>query len=273
MEEGKHTPTEEFEVYKKEDGSLGILFNYNDEWILATRGSFTSDQAIKGLEILQKYKYKYLPTDCTYLFEILYPENRIVVQHNVEELILLGVIQTNSGYEYDIHKEDYEQLGFPIVKKYDGIKDYSTLKSMIGDNEEGFVVKFSNGDRMKVKGEEYLRLHKIITNLSTTAIWDVLRNNQNMDMLLTDVPDEFYKKIKDFVEYLNNSKEQIISLTKEIFDNYIKNCDGLLPRKDEYAKWVKQQDKEIQPIFFRMFDGKDYEQYVWKLIKPNFSKI
>ena len=38
---------------EKMDGSLGILFNYQDEWILATRGSFTSPQAIKGTEILK----------------------------------------------------------------------------------------------------------------------------------------------------------------------------------------------------------------------------
>ncbi len=47
QEEGKHTPTVEFDVYAKMDGSLGILFNYDGEWVLATRGSFTSDQAVK----------------------------------------------------------------------------------------------------------------------------------------------------------------------------------------------------------------------------------
>ena len=38
-------------VQDKMDGSLGILFWYESEWIMATRGSFTSDQAIRGLEI------------------------------------------------------------------------------------------------------------------------------------------------------------------------------------------------------------------------------
>jgi RNA ligase len=46
MEEGKHTTTPEFDVYDKMDGSLGILFNYEGEWVMATRGSFTSDQAV-----------------------------------------------------------------------------------------------------------------------------------------------------------------------------------------------------------------------------------
>jgi len=38
---------------EKMDGSLGILFFYDGEWIMATRGSFTSEQSIRGLEILK----------------------------------------------------------------------------------------------------------------------------------------------------------------------------------------------------------------------------
>ena len=39
--------------------SLGILFNYNDEWLISTRGSFESEQAIHAMEILKnKYKWK-----------------------------------------------------------------------------------------------------------------------------------------------------------------------------------------------------------------------
>ena len=79
LDEGKYTPTEEFDVFEKMDGSLGILFNYDNQWVLATRGSFTSDQAIRGMEILKKYKYERLIPGYTYLFEIIYPENRIVV--------------------------------------------------------------------------------------------------------------------------------------------------------------------------------------------------
>ena len=52
IEENKHTPTENFEVYEKMDGSLGILFFYEGKWVVATRGSFTSEQAVKGAEIL-----------------------------------------------------------------------------------------------------------------------------------------------------------------------------------------------------------------------------
>jgi len=72
MEEGKHTPTEEFEVFEKMDGSCIILFNYNDEWIFATRGSFTSEQAIKAKELSAKYPLENLDKNKTYVFEIIY---------------------------------------------------------------------------------------------------------------------------------------------------------------------------------------------------------
>jgi len=65
-------PNEDFEVYEKMDGSLGILFNYENEWILATRGSFTSSQSIKGTEMLKKYPLEKLNKNNTYLFEIIY---------------------------------------------------------------------------------------------------------------------------------------------------------------------------------------------------------
>jgi RNA ligase len=277
-EENKHTPTEEFEVYKKEDGSLGILFHYDGEWVLATRGSFTSDQSVKGREILKKYKYKYLPTDCTYLFEILYPENRIVVRYSNEELILLGSIQTESGYEYDIYNEGYEELGFPIVKKYDGITDYSVLKSMVGDNEEGFIVKFSNGDRMKIKGEEYLRLHKIMTNLSTTAVWEVLANGQSMDSILKDVPDEFYKKIKNYERDLRYGFFQISEYCGKMHDGFRYGKFGDKepePTKKEFAEFMVLNNIKpgLRSVMFAMWDRKPYDHIIWKLIRPEFKKL
>jgi RNA ligase len=281
QEEGKHTPTSEFDVYAKMDGSLGVLFNYEGEWVMATRGSFTSDQAIKGMEMLSKYDYNRLNKGYTYLFEIIYSDNRIVCQYSFEDVVLLGVIETTTGYEVNIHDGENDvrlrnlinNLGFQVVKKYDGIKDYSVLKGMIRDDEEGYVVRFSNGDRMKVKGEEYLRLHKIMTNVSTTSIWEVLSSGGNMDDLLKDVPDEFYKKIKEYVKQLRYQYWSVQEHAGKYFDNLYESYDRELPEKAKYAEWVKQFDKHLHPILFRMYDNKDYSSYIWKLIKPDFKKL
>jgi RNA ligase len=279
MEEGKHTPTTDFEVFEKVDGSLGIVFNYKGEWIIATRGSFTSDQAIKGKEMLNGLKMDKVPQNLTYLFEIIYPENRIVVDYgNQEKLVLLGAIEVGSGVEVSRHTLEYfaSEIGSDISKSYDGIKDYSVLKNMVKDNEEGFIVRFSNGDRMKVKGQEYLRLHKIMTNVSTTAVWEVLSNGGNFENLLKDVPDEFYDKIKSYEKDLRYVYFSISEDVGKKFDYFMYgkyNDKEPVTDKKEYAMWVLKQPQHLQPILFRMFDKKEYSSYIWKLIKPKFKKL
>jgi RNA ligase len=282
LEEGKHTPTSDFDVYMKLDGSLGILFNYKGEWVLATRGSFTSDQAVKGMSMLKKYYYEQLHRDYTYLFEIIYEDNRIVVQYPYEDLVLLGMINTKTGDEVDIHNGEIRfrnmisNVGFRVVKKYDGIEDYSTLKSMISDDEEGFVVRFSNGDRMKVKGEEYLRLHKIMTNISTTTVWEILSSGGKIEDILKDVPDEFYQKIKMYASTLNYQWYQYFNQLGKSYDyfRYGKyNDKEVEPTKKEFAEFIKDKHPIVKAIMFAMWDGKDYDKIIWKALKPEYKKL
>ena len=286
VDENKHTSTEEFDVYEKMDGSLGILFNYKGEWVLATRGSFTSDQSVKGTELLQKYDYNRLNPDYTYLFEIIYPENRIVCTYDFEDLVLLGMIHTSTGDEVNIHSGNNEDirfknllnnLGLNIVKKYDGISDYSYLKQSIADNKEGFVVRFSNGDRMKIKGEEYLRLHKIMTNLSTIGVWECLKNGDDVLELLKDVPDEFYKKVKSYVRDLRYNHYSISEYCGKMYDGFRYGKYGDVdpePSKKEYAEFVMENVKpKLRGVMFQMWDKKSYNETIWKLIRPEFKKL
>jgi RNA ligase len=275
MEEGKHTPTSEFEVYEKMDGSLGIMFEYNGEMICATRGSFASDQANWMMNFAKEYNYQdIIVGGFTYLFEIIYPENRIVVDYQGQErLVLLGIINTNTGEELP-YDNWFEQ--FDVVKKYDGIKDYSTLKSMISNDAEGYVIRFSNGDRMKIKGEEYLRLHKIMTNLSTTAIWEILSSGGNIDDILKDVPDEFYKKIKSYVSTLNYGYYQYYNQLGKAYDYFRFGKYGdkeVEPTKKEFAEFIKDKHPIAKSIMFAMWDGKDYDKIIWKALKPEYKKL
>ena len=267
IEEGKHTPTEQFQVFEKMDGSLGILFFYGDEWVFASRGSFTSDQALKFKEIFtKKYKTSHLYTPNTYLFEIIYPENRIVVDYvNIEDVVMLGEINTESGEELDL--DHYTNSIFNVVKEYNGIKDYSSLKSLVDNNAEGFVVRFSNGDRMKIKGEEYLRLHRIMTNLSTTSVWEILSTNGKIDEFIKDVPDEFFKKIQDFAFDLSL---RYYNLMKEYTE-----CFEIIKNKTEDRKSFAEESKRYPhpSLLFGLLDGKDISPMIWKMIKPEFKKL
>jgi len=278
-------PNENFDVFEKMDGSLGILFNYEGEWHFATKGSFTSEQAIRGRSILEKYHYKDLLKDCTYLFEIIYPENRIVVSYDFEDIILLSVIDNLDGYEYDIHSDEKSlmnlknqgilgTIGFKVVKKYDGLNNYKELKKIISSNSEGFVIRFSSGFRMKIKGEEYVRLHRLLTNFSNVDIWELLKNKQDLGNFLDRVPDEFDLWVKKIIKELKYNYSSIEERVNDIYKSFFEKRPDFEKDKGrkEFAEWAKEQDRDITSILFMFYDGNDYSEKIWKMIRPKYQK-
>jgi len=264
-------PTGNFEAYDKMDGSLGILFNYAFNWHIASRGSFTSDQAIRAKEILKKYNIENLNEEHTYLFEIIYPENRIVVNYGDDEkLVLLGIIDVESGYDFPhgrmMYHVDVRKIDFPVVKRYDGVNDINELKARNILNQEGYVLRYGNDFRMKVKFEDYCRLHSIVTNISTKDIWEYLRDGKNIDELLDRTPDEFDDWVRKQIQILRNEYLELESLVDLTFSKIYR--EGM--SKKEFAQLALQED--YSAILFKIFEGKSYDHIIWKMIEPKWSK-
>lgn len=274
-------------VQEKMDGSLGILFCYKDEWIMATRGSFVSDQAIKGMEILKR-KYSVFDRawlqEYAYLVEIIYPENRIVVDYEKEKITFLSAVLNEgfSGWKPTDETELHWTMACSIfsangIKKSDIVKTeqhfsfsdelYKSLKEKNENNKEGFVLRFFPGNfRMKIKFEDYVRLHKIMTNISTTSVWEVLSNGENMNDLLKDVPDEFYEKIKEYeTELLNEFR-----CLKSEYEDHFESIRRLGTRK-LFAQ--SATSFKYPSILFGILDGKDISPIIWKITKPEFKKL
>jgi RNA ligase len=246
------------------------------EWYMVTRGSFTSEQAIKGKELLEKYNFEKLHTDYTYLFEIIYKENRIVCDYDFEDVVLLGVINKKTGIEVNLNSdiEDIriqnivKNIGFNVVMRYNTFGEgFDVLKREISNSKEGYVIRFRNGMRMKIKGDEYIRLHRILTNFSTTDIWELLRTKGNMDEFLERVPDEFDKWVRMIVMELEAGFENIKFRSSIDFEYYKGQSNG---DKKEFALAIN--DNEYRSILFSMWDGKSYDDIIWKMIKPKWSK-
>lgn len=258
-------PNLPFEVFMKMDGSLGILYFYKGNPYIASRGSFNSEQANFATNLLcSKYSnsFKDLEEDKTYLFEIIYPENRIVVDYKgLEDIILLAIINNETGEDIDFpHLDNY--LGFKTVKKYNGVKDISKIRELGNDNEEGFVVKFSNNFRVKIKLAEYIRLHRLMTQISNVDIWEHLRNGNMMNEVLDRVPDEFFDWVKSIE---NDLLRQYNDIVEECNNNF-----KVLPTRKETAEYFKSQ--KYPAVLFNMLDGKKYDEIIWKTIRPKFQK-
>lgn len=264
IEQYPELPLESFKVTEKLDGSLGILYQVNGAVAIATRGSFTSDQATKANQILQKKysDYSFHPS-YTYLFEIIYPANRIVVDYGSrEDLILLAVIETATGNELNIHPYPWP---FPVAKQYDGVTDLKAIAEMNQDNAEGFVIHFESGLRVKAKFAEYKRLHKILTGINEVRIWEMLKNNQDTSVILDVVPDEFYNWVQSIIADLEGHYKAI----EKLCIKQVALARNLLTRKEQ-AMMLKSHI--YSGVMFAMLDNKPYAEMIWKQLKPKSEK-
>jgi RNA ligase len=265
--------SEEYDIFEKMDGSLIIVFYYKPrmEWIVASRGSFISEQALEAQKMLKASVLDKLNTECTFLFEVLYPENRIVVDYgNRRELVLLTRIVTETGVEalYEELVEQYSKY-FTVVKKFNvKINDLIDLKKLEKDNSEGFVVKFKNGFRVKVKFAEYVRLHGILTNVSNVVVWEHMMNGYDFDELLDRVPDEFY----DWLKRVSNSLQLAYNeIERETLKEFVRiyHINNVSDRKEFAAEALKS---EYRSILFKLYDKRPYDEIIWKLVRPDYSK-
>lgn len=260
-------------VTAKMDGSLGITYQTDAGPFISTRGSFTSPQAIWASEWLTDTFPSYDPPDgVTCLFEIIYPSNRIVVDYGqIEELFLLAVIDNETGADLPLETASWPGLE---VQQYDGWSYGDAVHRMgeLGNNEEGFVCQWNRtGEpsfRLKMKGAEYLRLHRIVTGCSTLTVWEHLKDGRPFDELLDRVPDEFNKWLKAEINKQMWDHEDLITRAFKQY-NSIKEHVGAGDRK-AFAELATQQSHP--DLLFMLYDGKNIEERVWRKLRPTYAR-
>ena len=231
-------------VTEKMDGSLGISYFFNGEIRFATRGSFNSDQAIKATEMWRnKYADKfnwigYINFPYTMLVEIIYPQNRVVVDYKgMKDLVMLSI--TNLSIMKDeplsVVKNLASNLGMPVTKEYRyDLHKLLEMKKTISANEEGWIIKFGNGKRLKIKGDEYLKVHKAIYGLSDKAKVKAWAEN-TIDELIKSIPEEFREEIEELKRNLDIQLE----ITKSILSTTYMHMK-------EYTNAAKKTEKILQ---------------------------
>jgi len=257
---------------EKLDGSLIILFNYGGEWIFASKGSFTSEQSVKAKDLSIKLDLKGYDWGCTYLFEIIYPENQIVVNYGEDErLYLLGIYCNNSKQEVErgdwVDCFDFYHSSLPLYSKalYSSELDkvnFEYLKSLNLPNKEGYVVRFDNGYRFKIKFENYVEKHRIVTNTTPKHIWELVKEFgfDDIHTHLEDITDEVYKWFDYVVDMLKIQYDtHLVCLEKE----YYKLKD--LESRKEFATLALQTDYSTE--LFCLRDGKETFQHLMKHIE------
>lgn len=221
-----HTPVE---VTDKLDGSLGVLFPVDGGWAIATRGSFDSEQARHATALLWgRYHGRFFPAlGWTYLFEIVFPGNRIVVDYGpTDDLFLLGTVNIETG----------QSCGPDLVREWPGPRaatfGFATFAEALAapprKNAEGIVVRQAGTEhRIKIKQDDYVQLHRIITGCTKRRLWEQL-----VVWAHDDMPDEFLTR-RFFLA--PRRVEQIRATGGDWLESYLANTP------EEFRAWVVEQ--------------------------------
>ena len=267
---------------EKLDGSMGVLFEWEGLNHVATRGSFHSEQAEWATNWLRlNYSHLKLPKEVTLVSEIIYSENKIVVDYDFEGLVILAAINKYSGHESprsDL-KPFCTTMGLPLVKEY----KTSISQALTEDekNREGYVVTYpSTGLKVKVKFEEYCRLHKVLTGLSVHSVWELLRdgNAVTIEEWLDDsrMPVTFKTWVNGVRGQLIEKYETIHNEVKIIYENR-PTLDVFMPFKESRKKMAEYftnlENRKYSGLLFGLLDEKNIEGMIWKMIEPSGNAV
>ena len=271
-----------FDVYEKLDGSLAIGFVYNEQIHWCTRGSFESEQA----NYLNRYfRNNYTEnelediafdyTNMTLLAEVIYPDNKIVVDYGGKHRMpLLAIIRNKDGkfLPYADVCHEASLLKVECVKKY---SHYASLHEIVKEsstwthNTEGVVIVYDNGKRIKVKGEQYLTVHKLLYSASVKSKVQAWKDGTTKELLM-GIPEEFRKDYEDLIKLLNLKLENFIKTINKYYKEILLRE---LPRKNIFG--VCQKYYNLNPfetsLIFKLLDGEDITESVREYIYKNYS--
>lgn len=258
------------EVTDKLDGSLGVIYRaLNGTAKVSSRGSFESDQAIHATARLAEMNVSLLLETVTPLVEIIYPANRIVVDYGtLDDLVLLGGVVIATG-KYLGPAETADAVGWR--HSLASVFPYASLREALAAPDrkgmEGLCVRYLDRDHIvKIKQEDYVRLHRIVTGLSERTVWQHMIDGQSLETLLSPLPDELHGWTREVWSRIADEAYDIHSAALVAHDVITQALPTGWTRGD-YAAHAKTH-RELTPLLFQILDGKAVRPAILRNLKP-----
>ena len=266
-------------VETKEDGSLIKIYFYNDEWKVATNGTIDAEDAELQSGPYKNFKqlfdaaaekchfdFSKLNRYFTYCCEICSEFNIIICPQSEIRLIHIGTRNNRTFQEVET------DIGIPHPQKYalSSLEDCIAMAKTFDFTKEGFVVKDKNYNRIKVKSEDYVRVHRLANNGLMTV-------ERAIELIRANELDEFFTYFPHYKEYIGRIKAKIAALSYTI-DKDISRArvikENSSSRKD-FAAWVAGLSSLEKAIAFLVYDEKieSGDQYIASLTTKKLAKL
>ena len=230
-------------VTEKYDGSLVYFFMLNNKLYCKTKLNSFAEQAnwamniVNNNKILKSSIIELIKNNYTPMFELISPRNQVVIPYTEEKLKYIGARNMING----TYNFNYIEGCDPVAEiSIDDINVIvNTVKNYYG--HEGFVVVFNDHDMIKIKNEEYLKLHRVKSNILNENTVARLALDEELD----DIKNSLFSAELDILEYVCDLEKKVLNS----YNNFIRNARKFyelnknLTRKDYAIKAQNELDR------------------------------
>ena len=139
--------------------------------------------------------------------------------YDFQGMVLLSAYDFN-GYEYTRKRvenlADKLKIRVTKVEKFESIDKLLQAAQTLDRNSEGWVIRFANAHRLKVKGAEYCRLHRLTSRVTPLAIWEVMKEGDDLEKIRKELPEEHLQEFDRICSILDAKLESLIQNVAEI---------------------------------------------------------
>lgn len=200
-------------VQEKVDGSLIIVYYYQDKWHIATRGTPNGKAPVgdfpftfKDLFLSTKNSsfFNKLERNKTYLFELCSPYNRIVVAYNKLETFSLSSFDI-----YTLEEKGPVEDENPVryFSSFEGTRNLNPLE------QEGFVVVDEKGNRLKIKSPQYVALHHLVKSISERKLLELIRHGESEEVL------SYFPELKKEHDKIKSKFNKLLEEVRKVWES------------------------------------------------------
>lgn len=253
------------EITDKLDGSMQSARFYNNEIIMSGSQAVDKDNSWRLQDgynmLISQTNYVTMIKDnpkYTFIFEYITLKDAHVVNYKKEDegLYLLGMrnVYTGEQLSYNEVKKYADQYNIKMTKIFDKTFDevMEDTKKYKSHEKEGYVLNI-NGHFVKIKCDDYVQIHKILSNISSINLIIKHIADNTFDDLISKVPESYkwrvMKVAKVVLDYIKNT------------DNEVNNYFSQAPKntRKDFMIWVDQNvPKEINGYVKNKYLGKKY---------------
>lgn len=163
------------------------------------------------------------------------------------------------------------EFDIPTVGTIHNFRDIDSLVSYTRQlkDAEGFIIAFDDGHKVKIKADEYVRIHKALDRVRFDRNIVDLIINENIDDVVPLMPQYEIDRIRDFESRFWNAfqtKEDSLLADRNI-------CSQLYEddRKRIALEFIPALYKADSGFIFKMLDGHDLRELMIDHIRKNIS--